>query len=229
MSQSSHEGVVQWFHDPNAEDISAAGGKGANLAALANAGLPVPQGFVVTTAAYRNLIDSPSIQDAIDRLNTLDSVDTDELTAAAADVRSLVEHRTFSPSVETAVTDAVASFENTDSFAVRSSATAEDFPTASFAGQHETFLGVEREAVLDRVRDCMASLFTDRAVAYRARDRIAHAETEMAVVIQPMVDATAAGVLFTADPQLGTDTSRRLMRVSVSERASSRATSRPTT
>lgn len=109
-------------------------GKGANLAALARASLPVPRGFVITTAAYQDLVDAPEIQDALGQL--------DALNAAAAELRALVERREFDASVETAFTDAIASFENTDSIAVRSSATAEDLPSASFAGQHETFLGV---------------------------------------------------------------------------------------
>ncbi|WP_129113703.1 PEP/pyruvate-binding domain-containing protein [Halegenticoccus tardaugens] len=203
MSANSNGSAVRWFHERGAENIGVAGGKGANLAALARAGLPVPRGFVVTTAAYRDLVESPQIRDAINRLDALDAADTDVLAAVAAELRSLLESREFSASVETTITDAMTSFESTDSFAVRSSATAEDLPSASFAGQHETFLGVASDDVLDRVCDCMASLFTDRAVAYRARNGISHADTEMAVVIQPMVDAAAAGVLFTADPATG--------------------------
>jgi rifampicin phosphotransferase len=203
MPEYSTESFVRWFHESGAEDIGVAGGKGANVAALARASLPIPQGFVVTTAAYRELIDSPPIRDAIDRLNALDLVDIEALTAAAAELRSLVKSREFDAAVEAAVADAMASFEGVDSFAVRSSATAEDLPSASFAGQHETFLGVTSDDVLDRIRDCMASLFTDRAVAYRTRNGIAHADAEMAVVVQPMVDAAAAGVLFTADPATG--------------------------
>lgn len=205
MSEYSNGTVVRWFSDLDAEDIDIAGGKGANLGALARASLPIPSGFVVATTVYRELVDSPQIRDAIDRLDALDSADIDALTAVAAELRSLIKSRGFSASVEAAITDAVGSFENesTDSFAVRSSATAEDLPSASFAGQHETFLGVASNDVLDRVRDCMASLFTDRAVAYRARNDIAHADAEMAVVVQPMVNAVAAGVLFTADPATG--------------------------
>ncbi|WP_233204293.1 PEP/pyruvate-binding domain-containing protein [Halegenticoccus soli] len=191
------------LHELGTEDVGVAGGKGANLSALARAGLPVPQGFVVTTATYRDLVEPPRIREAIDRLDALDAADTDTLAAAAAELRSLIQSRELGASVETAVADAMASFESADSFAVRSSATAEDLPSASFAGQHETFLGVASADVLDRVRDCMASLFTDRAVTYRARNGVSHADAEMAVVVQPMVDAAAAGVLFTADPATG--------------------------
>ncbi|MBX0298283.1 PEP/pyruvate-binding domain-containing protein [Haloarcula nitratireducens] len=203
MTEGSTGGIVRWLHDSDAEDIDATGGKGANLATLAQAGLPVPPGFVVTTTAYRALVDTPEIRDAIRRLDALDSTDTDALATAAAELRSLIGSREFDGAIETAVADALASFDDTNSFAVRSSATAEDLPSASFAGQHETFLGVASDHVLDRVRNCMASLFTDRAVAYRARSDVDHANAEMAVVVQPMVNATAAGVLFTADPTTG--------------------------
>lgn len=203
MQKDSNEGVVRWFHDLDTKEITVAGGKGANLATLTRAGLPVPQGFVITTAVYRDLIDSPAIQDAIARLDALDPGDTDALTAGAAELRSLIGHREFGADAEVAITDAMIAFENTGSFAVRSSATAEDLPSASFAGQHETFLGVANNGILDRVCDCMVSLFTDRAVTYRARNGIAHTDAEMAVVVQPMVDAVAAGVLFTADPTSG--------------------------
>ncbi|MGA9401104.1 PEP/pyruvate-binding domain-containing protein [Haladaptatus sp.] len=203
MPEYSNGSVVRWFHALDADDIDVAGGKGANLAALARAGLPIPQGFVVTTAAYRDLIDTPQIRDAIDRLEAVNSVDIDTRAAVAAELRSFIESREFGASIEEAITDAMASLERANGFAVRSSATAEDLPSASFAGQHESFLGVKTADVLDRVRGCMASLFTDRAVTYRVRNGIAHADTEMAVVVQPMVDATAAGVLFTADPTTG--------------------------
>ncbi|WP_336023713.1 PEP/pyruvate-binding domain-containing protein [Halobellus salinisoli] len=195
--------AVLWFDERGADDLDVAGGKGANLTAMVRAGLPVPGGFVVTTEAYRELVDSPAIRDAIARLENVDSSDTDALVTAARDVRSLIESRSLIEAVETAIADAVDSCETAGSFAVRSSATAEDLPSASFAGQHTTFLGVAPADVPDRVRDCMASLFTARAVAYRARTEMAHAESAMAVVVQPMVDAAAAGVLFTADPATG--------------------------
>ncbi|XVH33182.1 PEP/pyruvate-binding domain-containing protein (plasmid) [Haloferacaceae archaeon DSL9] len=194
---------MRWFNEPGAEDSGVAGGKGANLATLARAGLPVPRGFVVATTAYRDLVDTPQIHGAIDQLDGLEAADVDTLTSVAAELRSLIESRELGASVETAINDAVTSFENADSFAVRSSATTEDLPSASFAGQHETSLGVASEGVLDCVRHCMASLFADRAVTYRAHNDIAHADAEMAVVVQPMVDASAAGVLFTADQTTG--------------------------
>ncbi|WP_232700860.1 PEP/pyruvate-binding domain-containing protein [Halobacterium wangiae] len=200
MSDQPRGQFIVWFDDQEAEDLGVTGGKGANLAVLAGAGLPVPPGFVITTAAYHDLVTAPGIQAAVERLDAVEASDSEGLAAGAAEVRSLIRARTFDAAVETA--EAVASLD-ADRFAVRSSATAEDLPGASFAGQHETFLGVRSGDVPNRVRECMASLFTDRAVAYRARNGVEHASVEMAVVVQPMVDAAAAGVLFTADPASG--------------------------
>ena len=200
MAESSGD-ARRWLGDLRKTDAAIAGGKGANLAELAAAGLPLPPGFVVTTAVYRALVDSPPIRDAIDRLDALD--DDDDHTEVAEELRSAIRERAFDPTVASAIRAAVATLDGADGFAVRSSATAEDLPNASFAGQHGTFLGVSADDVPGRVRDCMASLFTDRAVAYRVRNGIAHGDVEMAVVVQPMVDATAAGVLFTADPASG--------------------------
>lgn len=121
MPEYSNERIVRAFRELDADDVDVAGGKGANLAALARPGLPVPRGFVVTTAAYRRLVESPQIRDAIDRLDALDSADADALTAAAAELRSLVESRELDAAVEAAIADATASFERADSFAVRSS------------------------------------------------------------------------------------------------------------
>lgn len=195
-------GYTRRFDELGRDDLALAGGKGANLGELVRAGLPVPPGSVVTTAAYRELTDSSTIREAIDELDRTNPSDVSELTAATERLQSLVRDRTFPESVTDSVTDALDGDDDT-TYAVRSSATAEDLPTASFAGQHETYLGVSESDVLDRVRDCMASLFTDRAVAYRSRNSISNKDVEMAVVVQEMVDAEAAGVLFTANPDTG--------------------------
>ena len=166
---------------------------------LLGAGFSVPPGFVVTTDAYRSLTDTPKIREGIDDLDGLDPAEAEELAATAERVRSLVRDRAFEGGVAESITDALDTDSDT-SHAVRSSATAEDLPSASFAGQHETFLGVTEADVLSRVRDCMASLFTYRAVAYRARNDVSNTDIAMAVVVQEMVDADVAGVLFTADP-----------------------------
>ncbi|RLM89092.1 PEP/pyruvate-binding domain-containing protein [Haloarcula sp. Atlit-7R] len=169
MTLHQTQSYVQWFEETGRKDLAFAGGKGANLGVLVHAGLPVSPGLVVTTAAYRALTDDTEIQELIERLDSLDTADA--LSTTAAEIRALIQNRSFDESAERAITDALDSDADT-TYAVRSSATAEDLPTASFAGQHDTYLGVPDADVVDRVRDCMASLFTDRTVAYRARNDI---------------------------------------------------------
>lgn len=189
--------------DVDPENRTAFGGKGANLGALVTAGFDVPDGFCVTTDAYESLL-SDEIRDAI---RSLDDVDDDhaELERRAAGIRESVRTLEAPAALREGVREAVRSL-GADSYAVRSSATAEDLPTASFAGQHETYPGVDPDDVLDRVLNCVASLFTDRAVAYRTRNGVPHADVALAVVVQGMVGAEAAGVLFTADPDSGNRT-----------------------
>lgn len=193
------------FDDAGATDRALVGGKSANLARLVGSGLPVPAGFCVTTAAYEALIDDPAIQEAIDELLELDPTDTAAIADAGAALRAQIQDcevpEAVRDAIETALDENVSGPEQ--AYAIRSSATAEDLPEASFAGQQETFLNVRRNDIIDRVRACMASLFTDRAIAYRARNDISHKEVALAVVIQRMVSPDAAGICFTADPQTG--------------------------
>jgi len=189
--------------------LGLVGGKGANLGELARAGLPVPPGFCVTTAAYRRVTQPTELADVCAALAETDPSDASALATLAARAREVVTAAV----VPTEVADSVgaayramtAGSENPDPpVAVRSSATAEDLPTASFAGQQDTFLNVVGTAsVLDAVHRCWVSLWTDRAVTYRAVNGIDHATVELAVVVQRMVDAAVAGVLFTADPVTG--------------------------
>ncbi|MEO6086066.1 MAG: PEP/pyruvate-binding domain-containing protein, partial [Umezawaea sp.] len=175
--------------DP-AADLSTAGGKGESLAKLANAGLPVPPGFHVTTAAYRAFVAHHDLAAKIDG-------------APHREVADLFAAHDLPPEVASGITAAYADLGE-GPVAVRSSATAEDLPDASFAGQQDTFLDVSgTAAVLDAVRRCWASLWTERAVDYRARHGIAPDDVAIAVVVQRMVPASAAGVLFTADPVTG--------------------------
>jgi pyruvate,water dikinase len=190
-------------------DRSAVGGKAANLGHLLRAGLPVPDGFVVTTAAFHAHLDDPVICDRRQVLARCGPEDPD----AARRLRAAIARRELPPRVRDAVVEGVASHGDgsgsgaappPDAWAVRSSAVAEDREEASFAGQYDSFLDVRGEAaVLDRVRACMASLFTDRATAYRDRSGIPSGDVAMAVVVQRMVPADAGGVLFTADPVSG--------------------------
>ena len=176
----------------SADDLAAVGGKAANLGELIRAGFDVPPGFCITTEAYRLAVRGTTVEAG---------TGTD---AAAA--RAAVLGAPFPESVAAAVRDAYARLESgTDGpVAVRSSATAEDLPGASFAGQQDTYLNVTGiDDVLDAVQRCWASLWTDRAVAYRAAQGIDGAAVALAVVVQRMVDAESAGVLFTADPVTG--------------------------
>ncbi|WP_254768445.1 PEP/pyruvate-binding domain-containing protein [Salinilacihabitans rarus] len=187
--------------EPAAADLPKTGGKGANLAKLVDEGLPVPDGFCVTTTVYRTLVDDREIAARIDDLEDVAPTATDELREIASEIRERIRSKELSEGVERAIADEL---DPGRSYVVRSSATAEDRPTASFAGQHETILDVTGiEDVSEAVLECMASLFADRAVTYRGTNDVPHDEVAMAVVVQRLVDADASGVLFTADPTTG--------------------------
>lgn len=206
MSESEDiqkETYIVSFDEAGATERALVGGKGANLARLARDGLPVPAGFCVTTAAYEALIDKPSIEEAIDELSGLDPADTAAIADAGSTLRARIRERSVPEPVHDAVEAALDENATEQAYAVRSSATAEDLPEASFAGQQETFLNVHRETIVDQVRACMASLFTDRAIAYRARNNIPHEEVALAVVVQRMVTPDISGIHFTADPRTG--------------------------
>ncbi len=186
--------------------IGVAGGKGANLGELLRMeGVRVPPGFCVTTRAFTRVVTSaPEVTALLDELAGVSTDDREALTALAAGLRTAIEARAVPDDLAAAITDALDELGPDTPVAVRSSATAEDLPTASFAGQQDSFLGVSGDVeVVDCVRRCWASLFTDRAVAYRARHGLDHRSVRMAVVVQEMVGARAAGVLFTADPVTG--------------------------
>ena len=179
------------------------GGKGASLARLVRAGLPVPGGFCVTTSAYRAFVDDNALQPGI--LEALLSVDPDRpatLEAASAGIGVRFAAGLIPAGVAAAIREAYATLPGEDpAVGVRSSATAEDLPDLSFAGQHETYLNMTgAEAVLDAVQRCWASLWTARAIAYRMRHGIEPAKIRMAVVVQELIPAESAGILFTANP-----------------------------
>ena len=192
---------VLFLHDPATKELSVAGGKGANLAKLMEYGFSVPAGFCVTTAVYEELVDEPGIRRLVDELDDSDAGEVERLREVAAELRERIRRRRLSDSVLEAIEEAV----NSDlRYVARSSATAEDLPTASFAGQHDTMLDVVGlTEVVDAVLRCMASVFTERAVFYRASAGISNDEVSMAVVIQKMVDPEVSGVLFSADPMSG--------------------------
>jgi phosphoenolpyruvate synthase/pyruvate phosphate dikinase len=183
--------------------IAVVGGKGAHLGELSRIeGIRVPAGFCVTTDAFRRVMaDAPSIDDRLDRLSRLNPDDRDAIRALSAEIRQVLEGILIPDDLALAITHALARFGEEAAYAVRSSATAEDLPTASFAGQQDTYLNVVGPAaILEHVGRCWASLFTERAVTYRLRNGFDHHRVHMAVVVQQMVSPDAAGVLFTADP-----------------------------
>jgi pyruvate,water dikinase len=177
-------------------DLAQAGGKGANLGELVRGGFPVPPGFAVSTAAYDSFVAENGLQDLITR----------ELThgeRSGAAIRDAFERGSIPDEVERSVLEAYRRL-GSGPVAVRSSATAEDLPEAAFAGQQDTFLNVVGEkAMLDAVRRCWASLWSDRAIAYRERQGVDQSGVKLAVVVQQMVMAESAGVLFTANPVTG--------------------------
>ncbi len=183
--------------------VAVVGGKGAHLGALSRIeGVRVPPGFCVTTDAFRQIVeDAPSIHDRLDRLSRLTADDGEAIRTLSAEIRRALEGIAIRDDLAAAITGALARLGEQAAYAVRSSATAEDLPTASFAGQQDTYLNVVgTAAVLQHVSRCWASLFTERAVAYRLRNGVDHRKVHMAVVVQQMVFPDAAGILFTADP-----------------------------
>ncbi|GGX60882.1 putative phosphoenolpyruvate synthase [Streptomyces minutiscleroticus] len=185
--------------------VGAVGGKGANLGRLSRiAGVRVPAGFCVTTDAFRRIMGEASIDDRLDELSRLDPDDREAIRRLSAEIRRTVEDIAVPGDLAAEITRALVRNGEQAAYAVRSSATAEDLPTASFAGQQDTYLNVVgTTAVLRHVSRCWASLFTERAVTYRRRNGIDHRTVHMAVVVQQMVFPRASGILFTADPVTG--------------------------
>ncbi|WP_406363192.1 phosphoenolpyruvate synthase [Streptomyces sp. NBC_00715] len=186
--------------------VAVVGGKGAQLGELSRIeGIRVPAGFCVTTEAFRRIVaETSSLDDQLDRLSRSAPDDREGIRALSARIRRTIEEVAVPEELAAAISRALGRHGEQAAYAVRSSATAEDLPTASFAGQQDTYLNVMGvAAVLQHVSRCWASLFTERAVAYRQRNGIDHRTVHMAVVVQRMVFPHAAGVLFTADPVTG--------------------------
>ncbi|GAA2371405.1 phosphoenolpyruvate synthase [Dactylosporangium salmoneum] len=195
--------LVLGLHEVDETRLAVVGGKGAHLGALSRIeGISVPAGFCVTTDAFRRIMAAaPSIGGRLDQLSRLSPDDREAIRTLSAEIRRTVEGVTIPDDLAAAITGALAQLGEQAAYAVRSSATAEDLPTASFAGQQDTYLNVVGPAaILQHVSRCWASLFTERAVTYRQRNGIDHRTVHMAVVVQRMVLPDAAGILFTADP-----------------------------
>jgi pyruvate,water dikinase len=194
------------FEEIDQTQVAVVGGKGAHLGELSRIeGVRVPPGFCVTTDAFQRIVaQAPSIDERRERLSRLEPDDREAIRALSAEVRRTIEAIAIPDDLAAAISRALARFGEQGACAVRSSATAEDLPTASFAGQHDTYLNVPgAAAILQHVSRCWASLFTERAVAYRLRNGIDHRKVQMAVVVQQMVFPQVAGILFSADPVTG--------------------------
>lgn len=204
---------ITFFNEPRSTDLALVGGKGTNLGKMATAGFPVPPGFCVTAEAYRYLTDitglNPVIARKIERLNFQDP---EAVAETAACIRDLISQQ---PIPEEIAQEIEAGYEQLGTHigarqahnlpvAIRSSATAEDLPDASFAGQQDTYLNIRgRAAVLEHVRHCWASLWTDRAITYRQKQGFDHQQVYLAVVVQAMVEPESSGIAFTANPVNG--------------------------
>ena len=196
-------GYVLGLREIDRTQVAVAGGKGANLGELSRIeGIGVPNGFCVTTDAFeRMMAEAPSIGDWLDQLSRLKPDDREAIPALSAEIRRTVEGVAIPDDVAAAISGSLAGLGEQTACAVRSSATAEDLPSASFAGQQDTYLNVVGPAaILEHVSRCWASLFTERAVTYRLRNGVSHRKVRMAVVVQQMIFPQAAGILFTADP-----------------------------
>ncbi|WP_328396859.1 rifamycin-inactivating phosphotransferase [Nocardia sp. NBC_00416] len=195
-------GYVLSFREIDRTQLAVVGGKGANLGELSRIeNVRVPDGFCVTTAAFQRIVAAvPSIDERLEQLSRLQPEDRESIRMLSAQIRRAIEECVVPDEVAAAIDDSLTGLGASDAYAVRSSATAEDLPTASFAGQQDTYLNVAGPAVLQHVSRCWGSLFTERAVTYRLRNGFDHRKVQMAVVVQRMVFPEAAGILFTADP-----------------------------
>jgi phosphoenolpyruvate synthase/pyruvate phosphate dikinase len=191
------------FQEIDRSKFMAVGGKGANLGELCRIkGIRVPEGFCVTTEAYKKVIeDNQELNSLLDELTCFKVEDLKNICEISAKIRMVIESVPIAKDIAEEVAGYLTKFGEKDAFAVRSSATAEDLPTASFAGQQDTYLNIiGKEAILKHISKCWASLFTDRAVIYRIQNGFDHRKVHLSVVVQQMVFPQAAGILFTADP-----------------------------
>lgn len=199
---SSSAQLIAWFSEIGKNDIGLVGGKGANLGEMSQARIPVPPGFVVTVQAYYQFLDNAGLRGPIRELLADLDTESEQLHQTAQELQRLVMKAEMPADVARQVKEAYRRLGGL--VAVRSSATAEDLPSASFAGQHRTFLNIQgEEALVQAVHECWASLFEPRAIYYRVQHGFEHLKVGIAVVVQRMVQSTVSGTLFTADPHSG--------------------------
>jgi pyruvate,water dikinase len=198
------------FEECDLSMVDRVGGKCASLGELLKAQIPVPPGFAITTSAYDRFMDENGLTEKVlKRLNGLDESMIEETERASEDVRAWIEAGTISEPLEDMIAESYRLLSRrtrtpAQPVAVRSSATAEDLPDASFAGQQDTFLWTRGvDDLLDRTKKCWSSLFTPRAISYRAKMGFDHAQVKLSVAVQKMVRSWAAGVMFTLNPATG--------------------------
>ena len=191
------------FQEIDKTKISMVGGKGANLGELSRIeGVQVPEGFCITTEVYKEIIgNSAAFNSLLDQLAILKADDRKGIGETSAKIRKVIEEIAIPKGIDNEIARHLEQLGERNAYAVRSSATAEDLPTASFAGQQDTYLNIiGKEAILKHISKCWASLFTERAVIYRLQNGFDQRKVYLSVVVQKMVFPQAAGILFTADP-----------------------------
>ncbi|WP_062239924.1 phosphoenolpyruvate synthase [Fictibacillus sp. FJAT-27399] len=208
--------LVLGFQEMDKTPLSLVGGKGLNLGELSKIqGIHVPEGFCVTTEGYQKAIEqNNTFHSLLDELTRLKAEDRDQIGEISKQIRQIIMEAEIPSDVVNAVADSLSQFGYEHAYAVRSSATAEDLPYASFAGQQDTYLNIiGKEAILQHISKCWASLFTDRAVIYRMQNGFDHRQVYLSVIVQRMVFPKASGVLFTADPMTS---NRKLLSIDAS-------------
>lgn len=208
--------LVLGFEEMEKAQLLLVGGKGLHLGELSNLkGIQVPEGFCVTTAGYQKAVEqNEALYELLDQLSMLKMADREQLVEISRQLRQTIMEAEIPCDVVNEVSDFLSRLGEEHAYAVRSSATAEDLPHASFAGQHDSYLQViGKEAILQHISKCWASLFTDRAVTYRMQNGMDHRQVSMAVMIQRMVFPQASGILFTADP---VSSNRKLLSIDAS-------------
>ncbi len=212
---------IKWFAEIHKEDVAIAGGKGANLGEMWNASFPVPNGFIIVAQAYRDYLAANKLEEEIySKLKDFDYEDTNKLEAIATEIQKLISSGTIPEDLKEEIEAAYSMFDTVPELhkskiaerlllagrdppfvAVRSSATAEDLPQASFAGQQATFLNVKgKTKLIQAVKDCWASLYTGRAIYYRQKNNFPHEKVALCVVVQKQVNSEKSGIMFSINP-----------------------------
>jgi len=195
------------FDEISKDDVNLVGGKGANLGEMTRAGFPIPAGFCITSNAYKKLLSRKTQENIAKILREIDYDDAEDIKIKALSIRNIILQEKIPDDISTAIVNAYKAMDKGRGLpyvAVRSSATAEDLPEASFAGQQDTYLCIKgKEELLDKIKQCWASLWTDRAIQYREKNRFDHTKVYLSVVVQEMVNSEKSGIMFTANPVTG--------------------------